>query len=111
MVQLALSPRLSESYSADREAFASPLWIKRLVRIERRRFGREMLCLAVRHDSKIRPAAPPHQPRRWISGLIVMVATAVAFVGFANVSLAWTLAISTAILIGLVAFLWAAGGK
>lgn len=40
-----------------------------------------------------------------------MVATAVSFVGFAQISIGWTLIISCVILAGLVAFLWAAGGK
>jgi hypothetical protein len=48
--------------------------------------------------------------RGWLSGLIVVVATIVAFIGFARVSIGWTLAISTIILIGLIAFLWSAGG-
>ena len=45
----------------------------------------------------------------WISGLIVMVAVAVAYVGFARVSVGWTLLIASGILIGLVLFLWRAG--
>ena len=48
--------------------------------------------------------------RGWFSGLIVMVAVAVSFVGFARVSVGWTLAISSVVLIGLVLFLWSAGG-
>lgn len=40
-----------------------------------------------------------------------MVAVAVAFVGFARVSVGWTLLISSAVLIALIAFLWWAGGK
>lgn len=48
--------------------------------------------------------------RQWIAGLIVIVATVVSFVGFARISVGWTLAISTLVLIGLVVFLWAAGG-
>ena len=48
--------------------------------------------------------------RSWLSGLIVIVATVVAFIGFARVSVGWTIAVSTLVLIGLVAFLWSAGG-
>jgi hypothetical protein len=48
--------------------------------------------------------------RGWLSGLIVIVAVAVSFVGFARVSVGWTLAISSVVLIGLVLFLWSAGG-
>ena len=47
--------------------------------------------------------------RDWAMGVIAVVATIVSFVGFAFVSLSWTLAISTVVLIGLVLFLWSAG--
>lgn len=47
----------------------------------------------------------------WISGLVVMVAVAVAYVGFARVSVGWTLLIATGILIGLVLFLWRVGAR
>lgn len=48
--------------------------------------------------------------RTWVSGLVVMVAIAVSFIGFARLSIGWTLAVSTVVLIGLVVFLWAVGG-
>jgi len=54
---------------------------------------------------------PQETPGQWLAGVIVMVATAVSFVGFARVSLGWTLVISTAVLIGLILFLWSAGLK
>jgi Flp pilus assembly protein protease CpaA len=47
----------------------------------------------------------------WMSGLIVMIAVAVAYVGFARVSVAWTLAIATVVVICLVLFLWRAGAR
>lgn len=64
----------------------------------------------MRHDSKIGNSTPPRDTRQWIAGLVVVVATIVSFIGFARVSVGWTLAISTLVLIGLVVFLWAAGG-
>lgn len=68
--------------------------------------------MAVRHDSKIKPPVPSRDGfRHWLSGLAVMVATAVSFVGFAHISIGWTLAISSLILVGLIIFLWIAGGK
>ena len=45
---------------------------------------------------------PVESSRNWVSGLVVMVAIAVSFVGFARLSVGWTLAISTVVLIGLV---------
>lgn len=65
----------------------------------------------MRHDSKVtRPTPPRDDARQWLAGLVVIVATVVSFVGFARVSVGWTLAISTFVLIGLVVFLWSAGG-
>lgn len=48
--------------------------------------------------------------RAWLSGLAVVIAVIVSFIGFARVSVGWTLVVSTVIFFGLVAFLWAAGG-
>lgn len=47
--------------------------------------------------------------RSWLSGLVVIIATIVAYVGFARVSVEWTLVISSVVLFGLVLFLWRAG--
>ena len=47
--------------------------------------------------------------REWLSGLVVMIATIVAFVGFAFASLTWTLIIASAILVSLILFLWSVG--
>ena len=57
------------------------------------------------------PETSVESTRQWITGLVVMAAAVVAFVGFSRVSVGWTLAISTLILAGLVGFLWAAGRK
>lgn len=56
------------------------------------------------HDGKRSTAAGS-----WLAGLLVMVAVAVSYIGFARVSVEWTLVISTLILVGLVVFLWRAG--
>lgn len=50
-------------------------------------------------------------PRSWVTGLIVMVAVAVSYIGFARVSVEWTLGISTIIFVSLVVFLWRAGSR
>lgn len=42
----------------------------------------------------------------WWYGLVVINATTVSYVGFAHVSVKWTLAISSVVLVGLVIFLW-----
>jgi cell division protein FtsW (lipid II flippase) len=69
-----------------------------------------MVGSAVRHDSKLsRQRPPPETPRELISTFVVIVATVVAFVGFARVSLGWTLAISTLVLIALLYFLYSVG--
>lgn len=44
-----------------------------------------------------------------LAGLIVVIATIVAFVGFAFASLKWTLIISSVVLVFLIAFLWSVG--
>ena len=49
--------------------------------------------------------------RSWLAGVIVMVAVGVAYVGFARVSVGWTLFISSLVVIGLVAFLWRVGAR
>lgn len=54
---------------------------------------------------------PRESFRDWAMGVIAVVATIVSFVGFARVSVGWTIVISTAVLIGLVIFLWRAGIK
>lgn len=65
----------------------------------------------MRHESKIAPSRGKRtDTRRWLTGLVVIVATIVSFIGFARVSVGWTLAISTIVLIALVIFLWSAGG-
>ena len=56
-----------------------------------------------------RRVQPRETTRQWLSGVAVMVATVVSFIGFARVSIGWTLALSTIIVVGLVIFLWAAG--
>ncbi len=47
--------------------------------------------------------------RDWVAGLIVTVATIVAFVGFAFASLKWTLIVSSLVLAFLILFLWSVG--
>lgn len=47
----------------------------------------------------------------WLAGVIVMVAVVVSYFGFARVSVGWTLAISSLVLVALVAFLWSAGTR
>jgi uncharacterized membrane protein len=45
----------------------------------------------------------------WLAGLIVVVATIVAFMGFALASLKWTLIVSSVVLVFLIMFLWLVG--
>ncbi len=52
---------------------------------------------------------PLESTRQWLAGLVVVVATIVAFVGFAFASLKWTLIVSSATLAFLIAFLWLVG--
>lgn len=47
--------------------------------------------------------------RQWVTGLIVVASVIVGVLGFAHLSRGWTLAISTAILIGLLVFFWRVG--
>lgn len=47
--------------------------------------------------------------RDWVSGLVVIVATVIAYIGFARVSIGWTLLVSSAVLLGLIVFLWRTG--
>lgn len=56
------------------------------------------------------PRTKPESTRQWVTGLVVIAATIISFVGFARVSLNWTLAISSIVLVALVLFLWHAGG-
>ena len=49
--------------------------------------------------------------RQWLTGVIVIVAVIVSFVGFARVSVAWTLTIASGVLVFLVLFLWNIGRK
>lgn len=52
---------------------------------------------------------PRENARQWLTGLVVIVAVVISYVGFARVSVEWTLIISSAVLVGLVLFLWRAG--
>lgn len=52
---------------------------------------------------------PAETTKEWLSGLVVIVATVVAFVGFAFASLKWTLIVSSVVLAFLVVFLWSVG--
>lgn len=71
---------------------------------------RVVLWWTVHPDSKMVDSPPPSQTgRQWLTGLIVIVAVVVSYVGFARVSVEWTLAVSSAVLAGLVLFLWRAG--
>lgn len=54
---------------------------------------------------------PEPRPASWLTGLIVVLAVVVAYVGFARVSIFWTTAISTVIVVGLVIFLWREGSR
>ena len=51
----------------------------------------------------------PEAIRVWITGLVVIVAVIVSYIGFARVSVEWTLGIAICVFIGLVLFLWRAG--
>lgn len=53
---------------------------------------------------------PREHARQWWMGVIVTVSIVVSFIGFSRVSVGWTIAISTVVLVGLLVFLWAAGG-
>lgn len=57
----------------------------------------------------VRPTPPRESHRQWLTGLVVTVAIVVSFIGFAHLSVRWTLLVSTVIFVALVAFLWAAG--
>ena len=62
------------------------------------------------HDSKLKAPAPPRESgRQWVTGLVVIVAVIVSFIGFAHISVIWTLVISSVIFVALVIFLWRAG--
>ena len=52
---------------------------------------------------------PAETTKDWLSGLVVVVATVVAFIGFAFASLKWTLVVSSVVLAFLIAFLWSVG--
>lgn len=61
-------------------------------------------------DSKmIDSPPPPESARQWLTGLVVVVAVIVSFLGFARISVEWTLVISSVIFVGLIVFLWRAG--
>lgn len=63
-------------------------------------------------DSKmVDSPPPPESARQWLTGLVVVVAVIVSYVGFSRVSVGWTLAVSTVIFLGLIIFLWSAGRK
>ena len=51
----------------------------------------------------------PETARSWLTGLAVVIAVIVSYVGFASVSVEWTLAIATLVFVGLVLFLWRTG--
>lgn len=53
----------------------------------------------------------PETTRQWLTGIAVIVAVIVSYIGFATISVGWTLAISSAILVGLVVFLGSVGRK
>ena len=53
-----------------------------------------------------------HQPesaRSWLTGLAVVIAVIVSYIGFASVSVEWTLVIASAVFLGLILFLWRTG--
>lgn len=52
---------------------------------------------------------PAETTKEWLSGLVVIVTTVVAFVGFAFASLKWTLIVSSVVLAFLIVFLWSVG--
>ncbi len=47
--------------------------------------------------------------RSWIEGMIVIVAIIVSYIGFASISIKWTLVVSSLIFIFLILFLWRTG--
>jgi uncharacterized membrane protein len=52
---------------------------------------------------------PSETTRQWLTGLVVIVATVVAFIGFASASLWWTIAIASFVWAALIVFLYCAG--
>lgn len=54
---------------------------------------------------------PSDASRNWLTGIIVIVATIISYVGFARVSVGWTLIVASLVLMGLVIFLWSVGRK
>jgi fatty acid desaturase len=53
----------------------------------------------------------PESIQSWMTGLTVIVAVIVSYIGFARISVEWTLVIATLVFMGLVAFLWRAGAR
>jgi cbb3-type cytochrome oxidase subunit 3 len=53
----------------------------------------------------------PESTQSWVTGLTVVVAVIVSYIGFARISVEWTLVIATLVFLGLVAFLWRAGAR
>lgn len=51
----------------------------------------------------------PNSARSWLTGLFVVIAVVVSYIGFARVSVEWTLVIASTIFFGLILFLWRAG--
>lgn len=51
----------------------------------------------------------PETARSWLTGLVVVVAVIVSYIGFASISIEWTLIISSTIFVCLILFLWRAG--
>jgi len=63
-------------------------------------------------DNRMVDSPPPSEnARQWLTGLIVIVAVVVSYIGFARVSVGWTLIIATTIFVGLIIFLWRVGRK
>ena len=63
-----------------------------------------IMGIAMSHQEN-REKSPPS----WLTVFVVVAAVAVSYVGFARVSVEWTLVIASAIFIALVLFLWRAG--
>lgn len=74
--------------------------------------SRPCSCELIRLEWKMsRKIQPRETARDWLTGVIVMTAVAVSFIGFSTVSVKITILVSTAILVGLVAFFWVIGKR
>ncbi len=58
-----------------------------------------------------RPEREVQTARQWLSGLAVTLTTIVSYIGFARISVKWTLVVAICIIIGLLTFLWIMGGR